>query len=548
MSWKPSKHKSPFFDWMPEWLRLTVNVGIWLGVILALVVIGIAGYYYNQARSYDLAEVGHANNVSVILDRMEHPLRSISDNDSSRIQADDLPQHLIDALVAREDASFFDHRGVHLKGLVRATVRNLKDMAFTQGGSTLTMQLARNTYDIKAKSLNRKFLEIALSVRIDSHFSKEEIMAHYLNRIYFGSGCHGIEQASQTYFSKATKDLDLSESALLVGIIRGPHIFSPLRDLDAAIEQRNQVLERMVSIGKLSRELADKTKLVKQKVRQKIENQRSKSSFAANAIQRHLNEIIANEDIRESTLQIHTTVDSAHLSRCQRDIDKLTNGKGDLQAACIIIDNQTGDILSLIGGVDYSASTFNRALDGKMDLGAAFTPFIYAAALERSHVPVKGRPDLTGKLISAKETIRIAKRFGFTSQFEPHSVYHGSAVASPLELATAFAVLGNKGKRPHTRFIRKITKADGTSLFSNPVDFSQAIETGNADTTLTLLNKNGGCYTHTVSAFKGRALWSMATTPELTALIWLGYDQPKPVPNSAALLKEMERVVCSWMH
>ena len=165
------------------------------------------------------------------------------------VNREDIPDFLVKALQAREDARFFEHHGVDVRGLARATVRNLKDRDFTQGASTLSMQLARNSFEIREKSLHRKFLEIALTLRIESRYSKDEILTHYLNRIYFGAGADGIEQAARTYFGKATRELTDGECALIVGIIRGPHIFSPFRNLDAAIEQRNQTLNRMVAMG-----------------------------------------------------------------------------------------------------------------------------------------------------------------------------------------------------------------------------------------------------------------------------------------------------------
>ncbi|TAE87583.1 MAG: hypothetical protein EAZ81_13890 [Verrucomicrobia bacterium] len=149
---------------------------------------------------------------------------------------------------------------MHLRGLVRATLRNIKDKKFTQGASTLSMQLARNTYEIRAKSLHRKFLEIALTFRVEHHYSKKQIMAGYLNRIYFGVGAghYGIEDAAQQYFGKNVSRLNEAQCAMIIGIIRGPHIFSPWRDLDAAKEQRDQVLDRMIAMsGRACREPTD---------------------------------------------------------------------------------------------------------------------------------------------------------------------------------------------------------------------------------------------------------------------------------------------------
>src|SRR5690606_29506468 len=166
-----------------------------------------------------------------------------------------------------------------------------------------------NTYEIRAKSLHRKFLEIALTLRIESRYSKDEILAHYLNRIYFGSGCHGIEQAARTYFGKTTSELHEGECAMLVGIIRGPHIFSPIRNLDAARAQQAQTLARMKAMGFLDD--ADVARIGSLPIRIVPEEQRGmEQSYVQDAIERELRSILDTEDIRGGGLTVRTTIDS----------------------------------------------------------------------------------------------------------------------------------------------------------------------------------------------------------------------------------------------
>ena len=206
---------------MPAWLHTPVRWTLWISLLCLIIVAGIAFSYFCMAMRFDLDEVARLPASNRVLDRNGKEIAASTGESRRLITRADLPDFLVKSLQAREDARFFEHSGVDVRGLIRATFRNVKDWDFTQGASTLSMQLARNTYDIRAKSLHRKFLEIALTLRIESRYTKDEILTGYLNRIYFGSGCHGIEEASRTYFGRSVRDLNEGECAMIVGIIRG---------------------------------------------------------------------------------------------------------------------------------------------------------------------------------------------------------------------------------------------------------------------------------------------------------------------------------------
>ncbi|PQJ29689.1 hypothetical protein BSZ32_15115 [Rubritalea profundi] len=542
-------------DWMPEWLRLTLKVGFRLFLFGIVVFLLVGSYYYYKASQFDLDKVAEEQLKNTLLDHTGKPLLRADDKQSLLITKEDLPQHLVHALIAREDKNFETHCGVDFIGLVRATKRNVKDMSFTQGASTLTMQLARNTYDdLKEKSLNRKFIEIALSLRIENRYSKPEIMAYYLNRIYFGSGCYGIEQASQKYFKKPTRELDLSESATLVGIIRGPHIFSPLNDLKAAEEQRNQVLDRLVTIGKLTSLKAQSIKSTPLKLPLLVitvkKPQNVANGYAMNALERHLNELLAKKDIRAAGLTITSSLDLDLLHLCENDMKSIVSSTklSNLQAASVVIDHTSGAIRCSIGGIDIKNSELDYALDSQVDLGDAFSPFIYATALERGKLPIRGNPVQTSKQLDSADMIRIAKRFGFEDNFNQNEIFYGSGTTNPLRLATAFCVFANNGKRPHTYFVESIVKHDGTTLFSNSARNTQAIQEGSAIEINKLLKNVKGTLQYTTYAFGGRALWSMASHKDKTAVLWLGFDKAKPVPNKSGLLKKMEKLTYKWVN
>ena len=231
------------------------------GLTLLSPLLLMIGWYAWHASKFDLSETSRMPERTVLLDRNGIEIGTIHGANRRLVDYEEIPTFLKICLFAREDARFMDHEGVDFWGLARATLRNAKDLDFTQGASTLSMQLARNTFDLREKkSLNRKFLEIAITYRIESKFSKSEILTAYLNRIYFGSGFNGIEEASLNYFGRPTSRLTKGQCALLVGIIRAPHACSPWRNLEGAVRQRNEVLGRLITTDVITPEQADAIK------------------------------------------------------------------------------------------------------------------------------------------------------------------------------------------------------------------------------------------------------------------------------------------------
>ena len=351
------------------------------------------------------------------------------------IKRQDIPDFLVKSLQAREDARFFQHHGVDVRGLARATVRNLKDWDFTQGASTLSMQLARNSFKIKQKSLHRKFLEIALTLRVESRYTKDEILTHYLNRIYFGAGADGIEQAARTYFGKTTRELSDGECALIVGIIRGPHVFSPFRNLDAAIEQRNQTLNRMIAMGIIDRPAA--TPSPPPPVKLADDEQRDdQTSYALRPSAANSKPSSTRATSNSADSHVHTTLNIAWQQRLEseltRAVEDLEHEKSwahpthedhragsdttYVQYAAVTTETRTGGILALIGGRDFRHSRFDRTRT-RRDLGSAFEPFVAAAAAERGKLVLPGKPVQTGRQIGPAEVERVAKRCGIAGPF-----------------------------------------------------------------------------------------------------------------------------------
>ena len=324
--------------------------------------------------------------------------------------------HFIAALLSREDTRFHQHRGVDPVGIVRAVVRNVTSASAREGASTLTQQLARNSFPKglgSKKSMHRKLLEAFVAARIEQSFSKEEILEAYVNRIYFGATVYGIETASQTYFGKRAADLSLGEAALIAGIIRAPSHFSPFRNLKGALRERDTVLERMVKLEKITPAQAAAAKrgtiaLAKKRPFSAQEN------YAMDLVRRELEEMLSDEQRQLGGMKIYTTLDpalqrtaeaaiNAQLARVEaragyrhpKKANFSAEAKAEeqetpyLQGAIVVVENKSGGIRALVGGRDFSESKYNRAIAATptRQVGSTFKPFVFAAAFGRGMLP-----------------------------------------------------------------------------------------------------------------------------------------------------------------
>ncbi|MEP4048399.1 MAG: transglycosylase domain-containing protein, partial [Luteolibacter sp.] len=476
---------------------------------------------------------------------------------------EEIPDFLVQALAAREDATFFEHSGVDFKGLVRATVRNVKDRDFTQGASTLTMQLARNTYDMREKSLHRKAVEIALTLRIEGRYSKDEILTSYLNRIYFGSGAYGVEQAARTYFGKKVSQLHPGECAMIVGIIRGPHIFSPLRNLGAAMQQRNQTLARMVDAGFVTQERADAVKDLEIRLAEDGAPNAVRSSYALRHVRAELERIMETEDIVSGGLRVKTTLDAGWQGRLESELRRALSdieAEGGwphptlsshepgseaeyLQCAAVTTETKSGAVLALLGGRDYSHSAYDRTRS-KRDLGSAFEPFVAAAAAERRKLVFAGQPVQTGRQIGPAEVVRLAKRCGISGPFlETEDLYRGAVAATTMEMSVGLATLGNKGKKPKPYFIESIKDSEGKLLYKAEPRKDAALSEQAASEAVGVLQNRAGTRCFTGATGSERDAWTLRLGPSGSTAIWIGFDVPKKIAGEARLKALLDEFV-----
>ncbi|MCB1207858.1 MAG: transglycosylase domain-containing protein [Verrucomicrobiales bacterium] len=418
-NWRgPTGLKQPFYKraWFSVLMALILLGGVAAVTIVAVVVTPLR----EQADTYDLTELSKLEAASVIFDRTGTEMARFYMQNRVPVAIKEVPQHFIDALVAQEDSRFFQHQGVDYIGLIRAIWLNFRAGEVTQGASTITQQLARNTYELRERSYKRKILEAFLALRIEKHVSKQEILEFYLNRIYFGSGFYGIQSAAKGYFGKDAKGLTVEESATIVGLMKGPNRLSPLRHPDDSIKSRNWVLERMTVEGYLtpaeSRIYQAKPLITAPQVGN------AQLSYSIQEVRRQFIDMVGDEKAAVGGFQVYTTLDQAlqktadeALQRRLLEVEKRPNyghqtylqfnallsdykaklstgaispsepmpKAAYLQGASLIIENETGAILAMVGGRDFTHSNYNIALSGKRSVGTAFTPMLYAAAFSQ---------------------------------------------------------------------------------------------------------------------------------------------------------------------
>jgi penicillin-binding protein 1A len=391
---------------------------VFYGMLLGLVVLVCVWTFYTWlASTYDLAVMDRSPDHSIVYDRQGRVIGRMETEAALPLRRDQISPLFVEALLAREDNRFYEHGGIDGRGVARAAWRNLLDMNFTQGASTITMQLSRISFGIREKTLHRKFLEMALSRRIESTYTKDDILTFFVNRAEFIPGIHGLEKASHLVFGKSNTQLSQGEAALLVGLLRSPGISNPFRNPAAALRGRDAVLRRMVATGRLNPDMAD----IARESRCEIRPERSRISritpgYVMDYLRAELNEALGLEKSGYSGYQIYTTIDGDLQAAALRSLearareierrpgyahptkDAVDGGKKPeqikaeestryLQGACVVLDHSTGAILAMVGGRDYQRSAFNRATMARRQAGSVFKPFVYALAFQKGMLP-----------------------------------------------------------------------------------------------------------------------------------------------------------------
>jgi len=374
-----------------------------------------------KAASFDLEKLPRMESASVILDRSGQQIGKIFIQNRLPIPYEQIPKEMLNAVVAEEDNRFFEHHGVDYYGVLRAAISNYRQGRVKQGASTVTQQLARNSFDLRERSYRRKLLEMFVAQRIEEHLSKEKIMELYLNRVYFGSGFYGVEAAARGYFGKSAKDLSVGECAMLAGLLKSPNALSPWNNPKGAKKVRDFVLGRMREMRLISRDEYQNAVELNLSVRKRTNPNRV--SYAIDLVRQQAIAALGYDRAMNDGVRIQTTFDSKLQAAAERALRsqleaverqtgynhqtfaqyRETNRKLEeaaqrgepvtmpspsyLQGAVLAVDNQTGGILAVAGGRDFLHSEFNRALQGRRPPGTLFTTMVAAAAYAKGIFP-----------------------------------------------------------------------------------------------------------------------------------------------------------------
>lgn len=376
-------------------LQTIVLLPLYAALLVAATGAGVGWHYFDKSGALDLDLVEQQEVGALIKDVHGVTIGRAGSMNRILISREDIPEHFVDALIAAEDQRFFLHPGFDPAGSVRAALANYRAEAIREGGSTLTQQLARDVFKMEGKHLDRKLSEIAAAVRMEKRYSKDEILVHYLNRIYFGSGFYGLGAAARGYFGKKASELTVDESALLCGVIPSPSRYSPLVSAERSKEFRDQTLRRMHEIGRLEKAELDRLLGRETPVAKSEEDSRKRGqiSYLVARVEKELRQVIDDWAEAPESLEgytIETSIDLVAQQNTAHEVGKhlanLVEAKGvtgeSLEAAVVVIDNASGELIVTVGSRDYQRSEFDRTLSTKRPPGSAFLPFLYAAAYE----------------------------------------------------------------------------------------------------------------------------------------------------------------------
>jgi penicillin-binding protein 1A len=474
-----------------------------------------------------------------VLDRFDKPMGRLNYVKRVNVPLTSVPRHVRQAFIATEDRRFYKHHGLDWRGVSRAVVRNTGTMSFREGFSTITMQVARNTFLTSrmtgSRSLGRKFLELRVARLLESALTKDQILELYLNAIYLGNGVYGIEAASRDLFGKRARDLSVAEGALLAALPKGPSIYNPRKSPGRAIARRNLVLGLMQEEKYLSAAAFERTRrspLPKPRLAWRAPE--PPESYALDMVRTLVDSVLRARGETGAEVVVHTTLDGTAQRVAQRivqrralEIERESSGwwsgedepeANSVQGAMVALDPRTGDIRALVGGRTHVRGSFNRAVRSRRQPGSAFKPFVYAAALQAGLTPASvfedepvfvdqgngdiwtpanfdedydGRMTMRRALMRSSNavTVRVSRAVGEANVVKTAhangivsplkaipSLALGSNEVTPLELVSAYAPFANGGVRVTPRIVRRIERMDGTLLWSSEAELAPVMD------------------------------------------------------------------------
>lgn len=562
-------------------------------VFLILFILGFSIYGYSRVSSK--LEIKNANNIS-LYDKNGN-LFFMGNGTSQWINLDDISKYLIDATISTEDKNFYNHFGFDFLRILKAGWVNITSGKTKQGASTISQQYVKNLFLDFDKTWERKWNELWLTLNIEMHYSKDEILEGYLNTINYGHGMYGIENASQFYFNKSASDLTLTEASLLVGIPKSPSNYSPIVNFDLAKSRQKMVLSGMVKNGYISEEEMNEA------YNEELNIIGKKNSINLSTLMYYqdavLNELESIDNIPTSFLdtgglKIYTSLDlDAQTILEEKITDNLADNET-IQVNAIMMDPNTGGIIALVGGRDYSLSQYNRSLSSKRQVGSVMKPILYYSALEngftsstcftseettftfsnnQNYSPRNANEVYGNKPISLAAAIaysdnvyavkthiflgedtlvNMAQRLGITSSMaEVPSLALGTSEMNIIELTSAYATFANEGYKITPHLIERVEDNNGNILYEvddvkesilNPSlvyilnnlltsTYDPTFIDYNYPTVLSIASKLSKKYS-IKSGTTATDSWTVGYNPQVITSVWVGYDDSSNISSS----------------
>jgi len=569
-------------------------------VVIALFVLATAAFawvFYNLVAGMpgrdELRAFRVMPSATVLYDAADREVFAIAKEHRIEVPLAEVSPNLIKAVIAVEDRRFFDHDGFDPIRIAGSALADLRAGEAAQGGSTITQQLARQSVG-RQKTLQRKVRELLFAAQLERHFTKNEILELYLNKVYFGDGLYGAEAAARGFFAKRASELTIAEGALLAGLLKAPSNLAPTVNAEKSETRQGIVLKAMLDSKAITRAEYDSALQTQVVIDDGLRGSEGFGHYYKEEVRRQLVERFGWERVSEGGLQVYTTIDpamqraaeaavDASLNEIDKTLAKGKSGGAPLQAALIAIDPVSGAVRAMVGGRDFTTSSYNRALLSRRQPGSAFKPFVYAAAVEAGYGPedtidglfeaaqisnVAWDPDdehfeedsvtlRDGLRLSSNraavrllsdvgltKTLRSARAFGFDDLPNVPSVALGSGEVTLSAITSAYGAFANGGKITPPSLIRRVVDADGAVLFESAETERQVIKpitaylmadmlrgvidagTGSGARRYGFALPAGG-KTGTTNDYKDA--WFVGFTPSVVAGVWIGFDQPRTI-------------------
>ncbi len=558
-------------------LRLALVAGIWAVVALG----GLFAYFAYDLPDFKELYVIERRNSVTLKAADGTVLATYGDLYGEHRTLSELPKHLPQALIGTEDRRFYDHFGLDPIGLARAMWVNMRAGRVVQGGSTLTQQLAKNVFLDSGRTLKRKAQEVLLALWLERNFTKDQILEMYLNRVYFGAGAYGVEAAAQRYFDKPATQLSLTESAMLVGLLKAPSRLAPTGNIKSAQQRASQVLRNMADAGLIDDSALDAAL----KRPAQLAASRSPMPNARYFADWVLEEVYQLVGRQHGDLVVLTSLDARLQQAAERSVSAVMGREGEKQnaeQAALVALSPDGAVRAMVGGRDYIDSPFNRATQARRQPGSAFKPIVFLTAVETgiepgdmfSDTPItidgkwsprnfdgKYQGDISfaeaaarssnavavrlSEQVGRQRVIDTARRLGIVSDLKPHpSLALGAFETGLLELSNAYVAFANGGYTVMAYGVREVADGNGNVLFrrgnesvmahmidEQPLGMLNDLLRGVVDTgtgrAARLPNRQVAGKTGTTSDY--RDAWFIGYTPDLIAGVWVGNDDNSPM-------------------